>query len=138
MRKPIIERFNEKWKEEKATSCWLWQGSLNKSGYGFFRDGKMVYAHRWIYEHAYKKKLKDNILVCHKCDEPRCVRPSHLFEGTHQDNADDREFKGRGNQAQGSVHSQAKLTDEQVLEIRTLRNYGMKLWEIGELYGIVN
>lgn len=64
--------------------------------------------------------VADDVLVLHKCDNRRCVNPKHLFAGTYEDNAKDREAKGRGNQPKGEANGFASLTEEQVVEMRRL------------------
>jgi DNA invertase Pin-like site-specific DNA recombinase len=82
------------------------------------------------------------MLVCHRCDNPKCVRPDHLFLGTHSDNAKDCASKGR-NVAQrrpevrrGTANGCAKLTPEQVQVIRRRRDGGERLDDIGRDYGV--
>lgn len=69
----------------------------------------------WLLVH---KEIDDGIKVLHKCDNPACVRPDHLFLGTQKDNVDDMRRKGRANKAKGSEHPNAILTEKQVMEIR--------------------
>jgi hypothetical protein len=87
-----IERFNKQIK--KLDSCWEWQGAKNKQGYGMFSYmGKTLGAHRFS---ALINGIDiENKCVCHKCDNPSCVNPNHLFSGTHQDNTNDMVSKGR-------------------------------------------
>lgn len=98
--------------------------SLTPAGYGQIKEGapsrKMLGAHRVSYEiHngsiLVSKDPHDNC-VRHTCDNRSCVNPNHLILGTHQDNVDDMVKKGR--QSQGEQHGGAKLTEEQVVEIR--------------------
>ena len=79
-------------------------------------DGKTVYAHRFFYELFYSR-IPDGYFVCHRCDNPRCVNPDHLFLGTQNDNIQDAIKKGRLNNA-GERNGMAKLNEEQVDEIR--------------------
>lgn len=116
----------------KSDGCWEWQAGRLSSGYGMFWRGDRSYgAHRVAFELAYGP-ISDGLFVCHHCDNPACVRPDHLFLGTQKDNRIDCVRKGR--QAKGGTywsakspeklrrgedHHWAKLTAEQVHEIRT-------------------
>lgn len=82
---------------EKTSGCWPWIGSRDRrSGYGQFRlNGRVAKAHRWAYEDAYGPLSKD-AKVLHRCDNPCCVRPDHLFVGSQADNVADMLAKGRG------------------------------------------
>ena len=76
------------------TGCWEWQGVMHHSGYGCFKDkGKFAYTHRASYE-AFKGPI-NGLYVCHRCDNPRCIHPDHLFLGTHEENMADMKAKGR-------------------------------------------
>lgn len=106
-------------KVEKTEGCWIWKGAAKQSeGYGFFTvNGRQQYAHRyaWELEHG---PVQGGLLVLHQCDNPACVRASHLFLGTHQDNVDDCIRKGRRRYVRGEAHPIAKLTASKVAEIR--------------------
>lgn len=92
--KDVATRFFEK--VEKGPGCWEWQGPKNgPKGYGLIEiDGKKVLAHRWSYEH-HKGPIEHGLYVCHECDNPKCVNPSHLWLGTARDNIQDAITKGR-------------------------------------------
>lgn len=114
------ERF---WKfVDKTDYCWIWTSKTNKRGYGWHRlyghdKPRGILAHRFSYA-LHFGQIPIGILVCHECDNPRCVRPDHLFLGTSQDNVDDMMNKGRSRHMSGEDAGQAKLTKIQVAEIR--------------------
>jgi len=99
-------------KVDKTGDCWLWTAGKNKQGYGRFgiyREGRSfrINAHRVSYFISIGN-INNDLLVCHKCDNPTCVNPSHLFLGTHKDNAIDRVNKGRNNSPTGDNHGLRK------------------------------
>jgi len=82
-------------KVQKSDGCWTWAGATWGRGYGAFKhEGRQVYAHRFAWEMA-KGPIPAGLFVCHHCDNPLCVRPDHLFLGTHTDNMRDASRKGR-------------------------------------------
>ena len=138
--KSILERIADKISFDKTTGCWNWEASTrNAAGYGQIRyEGKMRLAHRVSWE-AFNDKIPDGIFVCHKCDNPRCVNPDHLFLGTNQDNMNDMKAKGRskGGSPFGESNHQSKLTEEEVKKIRDLystKQYTQK--ELASSFGV--
>lgn len=115
---------------DKTEGCWEWKGTLHKGGYGKFRS---LGAHRAAYEY-YIDKIPKGILVCHICDNRKCVNPSHLFLGTHKDNSQDMARKLRGRH--GTKTNLSKLNESQVLEIRKMRISGKEYKEISDHFGI--
>lgn len=113
----MVERF---WSKVKKTrGCWLWIAGKNKRGYGWFRDsnGESRLAHRVSWE-LVNGVVPDGLLVLHTCDNPSCVRPDHLFIGTHRDNVRDMIEKGRAVYVKGEQHGRAKLGEKEVKEIK--------------------
>lgn len=113
---------------QPSAGCWLWMGVRDPRGYGFIKDhqrGRRVHRVMWELLHG---PIPDRMEVCHHCDNPSCVRPDHLFVGTHTDNMRDMFTKnrrqttpaiGRGRHAVGEAHWYSKLTAEKVREIRS-------------------
>lgn len=116
-----IKRF---WsKIRKTRGCWWWTASTNPSGYGQLRFGKeLKSAHRISYELT-NGKIPKGLFVLHKCDNPSCVRPDHLFLGTPADNMRDMINKHRGNKPFGENHYFAKISEKDVIEIK--RKYSL-------------
>lgn len=102
----------------EKTKCWIWTGLTvkpkNTIRAAFYYNGKKITAARWSYSN-FVGKIKKGMFICHKCDNPMCVNPDHLFQGSHIDNMKDLYFKGL--HKKGENHGMAKLTKEKVLKI---------------------
>ena len=135
--RPAEDRFWER--VQKTATCWLWFGLVNGKGYGLFSlRNNHVRAHRfsWALHHG---PIPEGLLVCHRCDVPNCVNPEHLFLGTEADNTTDMIVKGRQAtgakvSSPGEAHPMSKLTDAQVIAIRS---DARKPSVIAEHYGVV-
>ena len=116
-KKSVEGRFWEKVDIRGEDDCWNWLASVNKGGYGRFGfNGKQQKAHRvsWMLHNG---DIPEGMHVLHICiANRRCVNPDHLYLGTDQDNMDDKVNQGRV--PKGEAHYKAKLTDEEVIEIR--------------------
>jgi hypothetical protein len=99
--------------------CWIWTGFKEHSGYGKFRiDGRMALAHRVSLAIATGERPPPERQACHRCDNPSCVNPAHLFWGTNTDNLKDAQRKGRLSGLNAGVrNANTKLTEAQVIEI---------------------
>ena len=102
-----------------SSECWNWKKSCHQRGYGqFCSDYKIYRSHRFAYEDAHGP-IPQGLLVRHSCHNPRCCNPEHLSVGTSADNTSDKISAGR--QPRGSSIRSSKLTEAEVLEIRSLR-----------------
>jgi hypothetical protein len=131
--KTPAQRFAAKWKLS-PTGCHIWQGFLDKGGYGQFWDTKNHKAHRWALSTATGEWPDVKTLALHNCDTPACVNPDHLFWGTHQDNSTDMMEKGRHSPAGGRP---PKLTPSQRDDIRAAyqpRKHAIT--ELAKRYGV--
>lgn len=124
------------------TGCWNWAKSKNKRGYGYIGVGSQKTEHKAKLAHRVSAWLFLNIdldsalEVCHTCDTPSCVNPDHLFVGTHADNMRDMFAKGRRQAAKGERSGVAKVTGEQVKEIRRRLDEGEQQVPLAREYGI--
>jgi len=118
-KKSVEDRFFDK--VYKTRTCWEWTGSKNPEGYGNFLIGNRIQSsHRSSYQ-LFNGNIGNGQCVLHKCDNPSCVNPKHLFLGTKQDNANDAIAKGRTKLFQsnwGEKNPAARLTAKQVIAIR--------------------
>ncbi len=131
-----MERFMDKVTIEPNSGCWLWMTALNRWGYGvFYLDPARIQAHRasWL---LHRGPIPDGLCVLHHCDNPPCVNPNHLFLGTHSDNAKDRNTKGRAGGARGVLNSHAKLTMDDVSDIRRRSAQGESGGDLARAFGV--
>jgi len=117
--------------------CMEWPYAASVLGYGYLRSpwGYRL-AHRIAYILHYGPLLPGRWCVCHRCDNPKCFRPSHLFLGTQADNIHDGVSKGRYPSQQGGAYHRSKFTEAQVREMNSLYLAGKIQARIAEQFGI--
>lgn len=134
----FLDRFWKKVDKKDDGECWNWLASKDKDGYGYF----------WIKEHGECRKAHrvswlihtgewPNGLMCHHCDNPSCVNPKHLFDGSPRDNTQDMIDKNRKVLSLGERHGNSKLTKSQVLLCRNLWDSGkVKQKDLAKQYDV--
>jgi hypothetical protein len=131
----LRDRLYSKFIVRPKTRCWVWISTRNPQGYGLFQVGKSArLAHRISW--AYHNGDPGDLCVLHRCDNPPCVNPEHLFLGTRTDNLKDMREKGRWkclNPQKGSKNPFSVLTESQVKEIK--RSTGSSR-EVAQRYGV--
>lgn len=123
----LAERFWSRVERGDADACWEWQAGRHTYGYGRISvGGAAQYAHRlaWTLTHGDPGELH----VLHRCDNPPCCNPAHLFLGTAKDNMADKTLKRRG--------KVAKLTPEDVVQVKALAKAGHSQVALGRLFGV--
>jgi hypothetical protein len=133
-----IERFHQKYKIQE-NGCWIWQAGTRANSKGdlygrhWLDNGKIEGAHRFSYFLS-RGFIPDGAYICHKCDNPLCVNPDHLFASNHAGNMRDmveknRSYRGRGEDKKGL----AKLSNTQAAEIK---KSNLKQSHLAEMYGV--
>lgn len=126
------------------TRCWTWMGAVDQQwGYGWFWCPEMSPSEKKSHQHYasrvawfLKKGTNPTMQVLHHCDNPACVRPSHLFEGDHAANMRDRARKGRSNSAGRAIRSMRVCEDRVVLEILARRARGERATDLAREFGL--
>lgn len=122
-----------------SAGCWEFTGWLSNKGYGYIGKGSrsegLVLCHRASYE-LFVAPIPDGMNVLHKCDNPKCFNPDHLFLGTQADNVRDMDSKNRRVNLYGSKSSNAKLTEEQVADIRARHIPRVNTKDLAEEFGV--
>lgn len=138
-RKSLRDRFEPK--VQKTEYCWIWTGATNRAGYAVMRYSP-EFGNKQASHIAVEIYRPDDIRpsekhgIMHSCDNPICVNPEHLSWGTDAENHADKVMKGRQNK--GERHPLAKLSMEDVVEIKRLHSEGMTQRKLSEIYDISN
>lgn len=121
---------------QRGSGCWEWTGTVFADGrYGRFNQRGVAWlAHRFAYTNAVAP-IPEGVYVCHRCDNPRCCRPSHLFLGTPADNVADMHMKGRAPTQAGEANPGRRLSAADVRKVRELRGMGRTYQRIADLIG---
>jgi hypothetical protein len=124
--------FNEHIQEENSDECWNWTGAKTME-YGTFerlygRRRFIFMAHRLAWMFYHRKPIPDGMHILHKCDNPSCCNPRHLFLGSQADNMRDRDSKGR--------NGRAKLSKGDVYKIRRLLSLGTLQRKIAKRFNV--
>ncbi len=128
------DRFRRFFEPLSDSQCWEWQGARRSSGHGMFgMNGSQVAASRFALEQV-TGPPEPGMLACHRCDNPPCVNPKHLYWGTFQDNANDAVARSRI--PLGEAKAQAVLTETQVIEIRNRYATGEPQKSIAEAFDV--
>lgn len=132
--------------ERSDDGCWRWIGATDAYGYGYIQSKRVGQvprvknwkAHRVSWEIAHERLVPVGMFVLHHCDNPPCVNPAHLYVGTKRDNARDRARRGRGRESRqfGEANPKAKLTDADVLAIRSAYDDGATQDALAAQYGV--
>jgi len=129
-----LKRF---WKKvNKHDNCWNWIAGKDKDGYGLFKlNGKSIRSHRFSY-YVYNNFIDQSLMVLHICDNPSCVNPDHLKQGTAQDNITDMDNKNRRNMKSGARKT-SHLSEDDIINMRQMcLNKDYSYSQIGKLYNI--
>ena len=124
----------------KKDGCWGWDG-YKLQGYGVMSIEQKTYRANRVSWQIYRGAIPKGLFVCHKCDNPECSNPDHLFLGTQSENMKDAYKKGRAdnfNRRPGAGNNSATLTNEDVEKIRSDYTKGMKISELKEKYNHSN
>lgn len=144
--KPLFSTFDETFlnyfERGNNEECWEWKGTIIKAGYGRVHfKCKYMSAHRYSYQY-FIGKIENDLWVLHKCDNRKCVNPSHLFLGDVYDNNADCVNKGRHRtfpnaiKIKGDAHAMAKLKANDIVQIRYMINNGFKDSDISNLFNV--
>ena len=144
-----VNRFWSKVRTGTENECWVWQASVNPGGYGKFSiDGRVLGSHRIAWQLVNRACILPGYYVCHRCDNPACCNPAHLFVATAETNNQDMHDKGRHSHGadhraavkrtrpRGDRHHKAVWQEWQIPYVRFLSASGMSYRTIADAYGM--
>jgi hypothetical protein len=139
MHQPVINTPLFWTKVRKTDYCWFWTGGVNRCGYGihgkYTGSNKSAFAHRISWELT-RSEIPAGKFVLHRCDNRRCVNPSHLYVGTQKDNGRDASVRKRFGDRRGENAPRAKLNNEMVLAIRRRCEAGERKNALAKEFGV--
>jgi len=121
---------------DESGGCWEWGGYKNKYGYGILSSSGLPKQTHVISYEQFVGNIPEGLCVCHTCDNPGCVNPSHLFLATNEENSEDRNRKGRT--LKGDKSPTAILTEKQVIRIKKMIEKGISNTHIGKKFGVTS
>lgn len=141
-KKTVIERIEEKSSHQKGTGCLIWNGAVSggykskpNTQYGYIKiDGKTQRVHRVMYE-IHSGPIPEGMVLCHKCDNPLCINPDHLFLGTQAENVQDMIEKKRQYHPRGEMNN-SKLKECEVIRILEAAKQGVSLHILSQKYSV--
>lgn len=132
----MIDRFLAKVDKGDGSTCWNWTASLAGKGYGQIKipgTRRQIYAHILSYQ-WFNGEIPEGQMVCHICDNPKCVKPDHLFLGSGKENLQDMKAKDR--HLKGERNKQVKLTEAKVNAIHDALEAGESTYSLADRFGV--
>lgn len=135
-------KFDRSWfekaleKTSKQGDCWVFLGAKGGGGYGVIKNNGKQYGLSRLAFSELVEPLRPGMFVCHRCDNPACWNPDHLFQGTHADNMEDMAAKGRASRASGERKHTSKLKDDDVRKIRQLLRDGLSQRKVAAQFNV--
>ena len=139
MKEKDVLRFRAKVNKQDSLNCWNWTAYTGTHNYGRFQlNHESVHAHRIAWQLAHGKEIPKDKLICHKCDNPKCCNPAHLYCGTEEENRLDRLRRGttRTKLYSGEIWLVKKLEIIKCYSDKLKPSYKYPAWYIGKMFNI--